>query len=59
MTNEFFGVSSVRCAVHFADDRLHGDEVPSQGNEDGRRREKNGKGEKVPLFRRGDEDGVT
>ena len=25
---EFFGVSSVRCAVHFADDRLHCREVP-------------------------------
>ena len=28
MANEFFGVSSVRCAVHFADDRLHCREVP-------------------------------
>lgn len=28
MTNVFFRVSSVRCAVHFADDRLHCREVP-------------------------------
>ena len=28
MANEFFRVSSVRCAVHFADDRLHCREVP-------------------------------